>query len=61
MNLLDHLAPRRWLRRFMIALSALAVANLFAAQTANADVGSQLNSFFGSMGGAGNATGFSRR
>ena len=57
MNLLDHLAPRRWLRRFMIALSALAVANLFAAQTANADVGSQLNSFFGSMGGAGNATG----
>ena len=59
MNLLEFFAPRRWLRRLMMVLSALAIANVFAAQTANADVGSQLNSFF--ISGASRAVAGRRR
>jgi hypothetical protein len=38
-------------------LAILAVANIVVAQTAEADVGSAMNSFFNGMGGAANATG----
>jgi conjugative transfer pilus assembly protein TraH len=44
-------------RRLMGFLAMLAIANIVAAQTAEADVGSAMNSFFNGMGGAANATG----
>jgi hypothetical protein len=52
--LLQALRPRR---RLMSFLAMLAIANIVAAQTAEADVGGAMNSFFNGMGGAANASG----
>lgn len=57
MDLLSFIKAMRLPRRIMSFLAVLAVANIAAVQTAQADVGSAMNSFFNGMGGAANATG----
>jgi hypothetical protein len=56
MRLLAFISALR-LRHCIMRFRVLAIANIVAAQSAQADVGSAMNSFFNGMGGAANATG----
>lgn len=57
MSMFERCRSSRWCRRLFGFLVALAMANIFVADIASADVGSQMNSFFNGLGGSANVTG----
>lgn len=57
MSLFERWRSSPWCRRALGLLGALAMANIVVVETASADVGNQMNSFFNGLGGSANVTG----